>query len=74
MFERDHRGTPKRHKKFDAAGRIHVDVLKVQHHGATANVDDAFVRAVTADHYVFCGTARTRIRSRRSWKRLRPRG
>ena len=44
-----------RHKKFDAAGRIHVDVLKVQHHGATANVDDAFVRAVTADHYVFCG-------------------
>jgi beta-lactamase superfamily II metal-dependent hydrolase len=45
----------KRHKKLDAAGRIHVDVLKVQHHGATANVDDAFVRAVTADNYVFCG-------------------
>jgi beta-lactamase superfamily II metal-dependent hydrolase len=45
----------KRHKKLDAAGRLHVDVLKVQHHGATANVDEAFVRSVTADHYVFCG-------------------
>ncbi len=44
-----------RHKKLDTAGRIHVDVLKVQHHGAKANVDDSFVRAVTADHYVFCG-------------------
>jgi len=44
-----------RHKKLDAAGRIHVDVLKVQHHGAKANVDDHFVRAVTADNYVFCG-------------------
>ena len=45
----------KRHNKLDASGRIHVDVLKVQHHGAKANVDDAFVRAVTADNYVFCG-------------------
>ena len=44
-----------RHKKLDASGRIHVDVLKVQHHGAKANVDDQFVRTVTADHYVFCG-------------------
>jgi len=44
-----------RHKKLDAHGRIHVDVLKVQHHGAEANVTDEFVEAVTADHYVFCG-------------------
>jgi beta-lactamase superfamily II metal-dependent hydrolase len=44
-----------RHKKLDAAGRIHVDVLKVQHHGAKANVDESFVRTVTADNYVFCG-------------------
>jgi len=45
----------KRHKKLDASGRMHVDVLKVQHHGAKANVDDQFVRTVTADNYVFCG-------------------
>ena len=34
---------------------IHVDVLKVQHHGATANVKADFCRRVTADHYVLCG-------------------
>ena len=33
----------------------HVDVLKVQHHGATANVTAEFCEQVTADHYVFCG-------------------
>jgi hypothetical protein len=44
-----------RHKKLDAAGRIHVNLLKVQHHGAKANVDEAFVRTVTADNYLFCG-------------------
>ena len=34
---------------------IHVDVLKVQHHGAKANVKADFCRRVTADHYVLCG-------------------
>jgi beta-lactamase superfamily II metal-dependent hydrolase len=41
--------------KLDAAGRLHVNVLKVQHHGSEHNIDDPFCRAVTADHYVFCG-------------------
>ncbi|MEO0548291.1 MAG: MBL fold metallo-hydrolase [Pseudomonadota bacterium] len=36
-------------------GKIHVNVLKIQHHGATANIDQKFLKAVTADHYVFCG-------------------
>jgi beta-lactamase superfamily II metal-dependent hydrolase len=44
-----------RHAKLDAHGRIHVNLLKVQHHGALANVDEDFVKRVTADHYVFCG-------------------
>jgi beta-lactamase superfamily II metal-dependent hydrolase len=44
-----------RHDKLDANGRIHVDVLKVQHHGALANVETKFVKQVTADHYIFCG-------------------
>ncbi|MGD2068911.1 MAG: hypothetical protein PVI57_09595, partial [Gemmatimonadota bacterium] len=43
------------HGLLDDAGAIHVDVLKVQHHGATANVEERFVDAVTADHYLFCG-------------------
>lgn len=35
-------------------GSLHVDVLKVQHHGARANITDEFCERVTADHYVFC--------------------
>jgi beta-lactamase superfamily II metal-dependent hydrolase len=45
----------RRCRKLDRNGRLHVDVLKVQHHGATANIDPPFCKAVTADHYVFCG-------------------
>ena len=41
--------------KLDDDGRIHVTILKVQHHGAVANVDEAFVTGVTADDYLFCG-------------------
>lgn len=36
-------------------GKLHVDVLKVQHHGSEHNINDEFCRAVTADHYIFCG-------------------
>lgn len=42
-------------KKLRNAGGMHVDVLKVQHHGSEHNIDEAFCRTVTADHYVFCG-------------------
>jgi hypothetical protein len=34
-------------------GAIHVDVLKVQHHGSEHNMDKEFARRVSADHYVF---------------------
>jgi hypothetical protein len=34
---------------------LHVDVLKVQHHGSENNLDAAFARQVSARHYVFCG-------------------
>jgi beta-lactamase superfamily II metal-dependent hydrolase len=44
----------KLHKKLKNGG-IHVDVLKVQHHGSEHNLDLAFCQAVTADHYIFCG-------------------
>ena len=42
-------------KKLDPDGRLHVDILKVQHHGATANIDLEFLQTIIADHYVFCG-------------------
>jgi len=29
--------------------------LKIQHHGASANIHEQFCKEVTADHYVFCG-------------------
>jgi hypothetical protein len=32
--------------------RMHVDLLKVPHHGSDRNLDTDFFRAVTADHYV----------------------
>jgi beta-lactamase superfamily II metal-dependent hydrolase len=34
---------------------LHVDVLKIQHHGSEKNLDETFAERVTADHYVFCG-------------------
>jgi beta-lactamase superfamily II metal-dependent hydrolase len=43
------------HGKLDDSGRIHVNLLKVQHHGSEHNVDEDFVSKVAADHYVFCG-------------------
>ncbi|NQY67684.1 MAG: hypothetical protein HRT72_08170, partial [Flavobacteriales bacterium] len=45
----------KQQKKLDSHGRIHVNVLKIQHHGAEANIDLEFCKDVTADHYIFCG-------------------
>ncbi|MGQ0571022.1 MAG: MBL fold metallo-hydrolase [Armatimonadota bacterium] len=45
----------KSHGRLDAEGRLHVNVLKVQHHGSEHNLDRDFVSKVTADHYIFCG-------------------
>ncbi|HKZ51326.1 MAG TPA: hypothetical protein VJ256_06160, partial [Dehalococcoidia bacterium] len=33
-------------------GAVHLDVLKVPHHGSSRNVDEDFFRQVTADHYI----------------------
>ena len=40
---------------FLVNGAIHLDVLKVQHHGSEHNLDSNFAKHVSADHYVFCG-------------------
>jgi hypothetical protein len=42
-------------KKLDKDGNIHMDVLKVQHHGSEHNIDEDFCRRVTARDYIFCG-------------------
>jgi hypothetical protein len=36
-------------------GFVHLDVLKIQHHGSEKNLDINFAKQVSADHYVFCG-------------------
>jgi beta-lactamase superfamily II metal-dependent hydrolase len=41
--------------RLDGDGRIHVDVLKVAHHGSEHNTHAEFCRRVSADDYVFCG-------------------
>ncbi|HYI11043.1 MAG TPA: MBL fold metallo-hydrolase [Thermoanaerobaculia bacterium] len=42
-------------QKLDGDGKLHVNILKVQHHGAEYNMTPDFARRITADHYVFCG-------------------
>jgi hypothetical protein len=34
---------------------MHVDVLKVPHHGSARNLETNFFKRITADHYVFSG-------------------
>ena len=35
-----------------SGGRLHLDLLKIPHHGSARNVDQDFFDAVTADHYL----------------------
>lgn len=42
-------------KKIERNGSLHVDVLKVQHHGSEHNIDRDFCKRIIADHYIFCG-------------------
>ena len=46
------------HKKLDAKGNLHVDVLKIQHHGSEHNHKVDMAERVTADNYVFCGNGK----------------
>jgi hypothetical protein len=41
--------------KAGESSTMHVEVLKVPHHGSANNVDASFFRRVTADRYVFSG-------------------
>lgn len=40
---------------MEKGGTMHVDILKVPHHGSSNNLEDDFFERITADHYVFSG-------------------
>jgi hypothetical protein len=40
--------------KLRSNGTLHVDVLKMMHHGSEHNMDEDFPKLITADHYIFC--------------------
>ena len=40
------------------AGKFHVDILKLPHHGSDRNVATEFFRSITADHYVVSADGR----------------
>jgi hypothetical protein len=44
----------KHHDLLPDGQGLHVDLLKIQHHGSEHNLDRDFVKRITADHYVFC--------------------
>lgn len=43
------------HNKLNSKGRLHVDILKVQHHGSYNNINEDFCERITASDYIFCG-------------------
>jgi beta-lactamase superfamily II metal-dependent hydrolase len=43
---------------LDSNGNLHVDVLKLPHHGSKYNISEGFVRAVTADRYLISASGR----------------
>ena len=44
--------------RTDPNGHVHLNVLKIQHHGSENNFSIDFGKHVTADHYVFCGNGK----------------
>lgn len=40
--------------KLDETKGLHLDVLKVQHHGSEHNLNEDFCNLITATHYIFC--------------------
>jgi beta-lactamase superfamily II metal-dependent hydrolase len=44
--------------RIGPGGRIHVDLLKVQHHGSNHSTTQDFFERVTADHYVISGNGK----------------
>jgi ribonuclease BN (tRNA processing enzyme) len=45
-------------KMLNSEGRLHVDILKVPHHGSERNVSEQFFETVTADVYIISANGR----------------
>lgn len=43
---------------LDAGGRLHVDILKLPHHGSRHNISKEVLQAITADRYVVSASGR----------------
>lgn len=41
--------------KLNTSQGLHLNALKVQHHGSEHNMHEDFCKVLTADHYFFCG-------------------
>lgn len=41
--------------KIDDQKGLHLDILKVQHHGSEHNLSEEFCNKITATNYIFCG-------------------
>ncbi|MBS0155160.1 MAG: MBL fold metallo-hydrolase [Nitrospira sp.] len=46
------------HRMFDANDNLHINALKVQHHGSENNYHLDMAQRVTADNYIFCGNGK----------------
>ncbi len=44
--------------KLPAGGKLHVNLLKLPHHGSARNITPAFFQTITADHYVISANGR----------------
>lgn len=44
--------------KLEPGGRLHVDLLKLPHHGSMRNINEEFFTRITADHYVISANGR----------------
>lgn len=55
---------------IDAGGSLHVDVLKVQHHGSDRNAAPDFYQRITADHYIYSGDGKHGNPERQSFEWL----
>lgn len=42
-------------KRLKKTKPLHIDLMKVPHHGSDRNVEDVFFERITADHYVISG-------------------
>jgi len=43
---------------IDEGGSLHVDILKLPHHGSMRDINQAFFERITADHYVISANGR----------------